>query len=185
MRERLTCLAAMLDIVGRLGRTGGAKKPSFSASAWRYAAVPLVMAALYPMSAGACTDLAGSYICNDEGNTYPLRLKQEVQSGKTVYSFDGVDNLQSPLTADGEIHKADDVESVRSSTLKGWCEDSSLKVERRGVFVDDGKEIGKLEMNFVMHLDGDVLVQGRTGFASVGGREISVDATIRCERKLD
>jgi hypothetical protein len=74
---------------------------------------------------------------------------------------------------------------VRSSTLKGWCEDSSLKVERRGVFVDDGKEIGKLEMNFVMHLDGDVLVQGRTGFASVGGREISVDATIRCERKLD
>lgn len=184
MRERITFLATILDIVRRRGRTGEAKKPG-DGSVWRYSAVPLVIAALSPMPAGACPDLAGSYTCNDEGNTYPLGLKQEVQAGTTVYSFDGLDNMRSSVAADGEIHKADDVASLRSSTLKGWCEGSSLKLERRGVFMDDGKDIGKLEMNFVVHMDGDVLVQGRTGFISVGGREVSVDATIRCERKPD
>ena len=71
---------------------------------------------------------------------------------------------------------------MRSSTLKSWCDGDSLKVERRGVFVDGGKEIGNLELTYAMRLEGDVLVYGTTGFARVEGHEVPTDETVRCKR---
>lgn len=159
--------------------------------AMRYFVAPLAIGAACPPAAdAACPDLAGSYMCDYDGDTHPthaLGIRQEIRSGNTVYTFDGSDEWQISFTADGDVHATGDIADMRSSTLKGWCEGDRLKVERKGIFVDadDGKEIGKLALTYAMRLEGDVLVYDTTGLAEVEGQEVPTDETARCERTHD
>jgi len=93
---------------------------------------------VYSAQSFGCPMLAGSYSCPQrDGSTKTTTISQTEKDGVTIYDFKNFF-----LPADNQAHPIADSDNLKSTTLRGWCdEDVTLKVEIIGKVYSSGKYV--------------------------------------------
>jgi hypothetical protein len=127
----------------------------------------------------ACPNLTGNYSCVDQdGEAHPFVVTQSVTGNVTVYQIDG-----KPMPADGVVYPIPDTDSMKSSTIRAWCNDDiALNVQVLGKIWQGNTYVADVTQNEVWTGTDSSLSITITGSTSGNGQTQPIDTQLSCTK---
>lgn len=115
----------------------------------------MIVAALFAANTSfACPDLAGNYVCADDGQAKATTITQAVSpEGVVSYAIAQENDAWSPIVADGVERDFVGIDAMKEARYAAVCEGDILNVAAKGKVMDNGTPIGDLALRIKVSRD--------------------------------
>ena len=137
------------------------------------------LALTFGLSAWACPDLTGTYMCDGD----VLQVETSQQGGTTVYTLNG-----SAIPADNQWYSLPDSPEEKNAKLKMSCNTSADRgdfamVDYVSDYYSDGQYLANIVMEVYFFMNGQDLQQDIVGSAKGNGFEQPINESVVCTRQ--